>query len=314
LAAIIVHGGAGGIRGESDGEALVLAGVREACIRGFKAMKGGGNAIDAVEEAVKAMEDNPIFDAGIGSFLNLAGEVEMDASIMASDLSCGAVAAIKRVRHPISVARAVMERTDHVLLAGDGATFFARILGFEEADLVTEERVEMWREIVSSLLSGGGGKGSDIARLYIELGNPKDPFGTVGAVAMDDKGLIAAGTSTGGTRGKLPGRVGDSPIIGAGTYANEFGGASASGVGEWIIRLGLTRMVVGFIEEGMKAGDAVRRAVEVADRYGCRCGVIAMDKDGNVGCSFNTAAMSRAYMADGMEEPVAEFSSKDGII
>lgn len=309
-----MHGGAGGIRGEADGEELVLSGVKEACIRGFEAMKGGGNAVDAVEEAVKAMEDNPIFDAGVGSFLNLAGEVEMDASIMSSDLSCGAVAAIKRVRHPISVARAVMEKTDHVLLAGEGATEFARALGFEEADLVTEDRLTMWRDIVSSLLGGGTpSRTSDIVRLYMKLGRFKalEGLGTVGAVAMDDRGFIAAGTSTGGTRIQLPGRVGDSPIIGAGTYANEFGGASASGVGEWIMKLGITRMVVAFMEGGMKAKDATRRAVEIADRYGCRCGVVAVDRHGNIGCSFNTAAMSRAYMRDGMEEPILGFSERD---
>src|SRR5512133_2624665 len=229
--AIIVHGGAGDL-GPADpassggADAPRLEGVRRACAAGWEILRAGGSALDAVEAAVRALEDDPTVNAGTGATLGAAGDVEVDASIMdGTGLHCGAVAAVRDVRNPVSLARAVMEKSEHVLLAGDGASLFAREVGippYANALLVTPRQRARWE----AARRGGGGTG----------------HGTVGAAARDAAGHLAAATSTGGTSMKRPGRVGDTPIPGCGTYADDaLAAVSCTGHGERIIQLTLAR-------------------------------------------------------------------------
>src|SRR2546426_9106445 len=217
---IIVHGGAGA--DASEGRDELRQGVRAATVAGWRVLSAGGAALDAVESAVRTLEDHPRFNAGRGSVLTRDGTVEMDASIMEGDrLQCGAVAAVPRIANPITLARRVLEARRHVLLVGDGALAFARSVGVPECDaasLVTARQQRRHAEVAPRRATPGG---------------------TVGAVALDRSGTIAAATSTGGTIGQLPGRVGDSALIGCGTYAeNSIGGVSCTGDGEAIIRVG----------------------------------------------------------------------------
>ena len=301
MVAIIVHGGAGTIKDEGR-IPKVMKGVRNAVLVGWKELKRG-SAIDAVEEAVKTLEDNPIFNAGTGSVLTLDGKVEMDAAIMRSNLEAGAVASIWGVKNPISIARKVMEKTDHVLLAGEGAVKFARLMGFEEYNPIIEERVEQWKKLREKFLEKGRiphwKKISELIKEY-----PEVLRSTVGAVAFDDEEIVA-GTSTGGVFLKMFGRVGDTPIIGAGTYANEFAGVSCTGLGEVAIKLSLAKTATDFVRFGLNAQKASEAAIELATRYfgSENMGIIMVDKNGNVGFAKNTKHMSVAYMKEGMEGP-----------
>ena len=304
MVAIIVHGGAGTIRKE-ERIPKVIEGVREAVLAGWRELRRG-SALDAVEEAVKALEDNPLFNAGTGSVLTLDGKVEMDAAIMrGKTLDAGAVAGIWGVRNPISVARKVMEKTDHVLLIGDGAVKFARLLGFEEYDPVTEERRKQWGELRKKLIERGETrhwkKLNELIKEY-----PEVLRSTVGAVAFDGEEVVA-GTSTGGVFLKMFGRVGDTPIIGGGTYANEVAGASCTGLGEVAIKLALAKSATDFVRLGMDAQSASEAAISIATRYfgPDTMGIIMVDSRGNVGFAKNTKHMSYAFMRDGMEEPEA---------
>ncbi|MEW6431258.1 MAG: isoaspartyl peptidase/L-asparaginase [Myxococcota bacterium] len=230
MPAILVHGGAGPAASDDDA-AAAKAGCLRAAQVGHGVLLGGGSALDAVEAATRVLEDDPRFNAGTGAVLNASGEVELDASIMDGEtLAAGAVAAVRTVKNPVTLARAVMERSRHVLLAGPGADAFARSVGIpaiEPGALVTERARRRWEA------------------------RRQDTHGTVGAVAVDAMGRVAAATSTGGTNGKLPGRVGDSPLIGCGTCADgRVGAASATGVGEHIIRLTLTRRLLDLLERG----------------------------------------------------------------
>ncbi|MBO8174530.1 MAG: isoaspartyl peptidase/L-asparaginase [Thermococcus sp.] len=304
MVAIIVHGGAGTIKKEEK-IPKAIEGVREAALAGWKELKRG-SALDAVEEAIKALEDNPVFNAGTGSVLTLDGKVEMDAAIMrGKTLEAGAVASIWGVKNPISVARKVMEKTDHVLLVGEGALKFARIMGFEEYDPTTEERIEQWKKLREKLLKEGTipywKKISELIKEY-----PEVLRSTVGAVAFDGEEIVA-GTSTGGVFLKIFGRVGDTPIIGAGTYANEFAGASCTGLGEVAIKLSLAKTAVDFVRLGLSAQKASEAAIELATKYFGKdtMGIIMIDREGNVGFAKNTKHMSVAYLKDGMNEPFA---------
>ncbi|CAI1492965.1 Putative L-asparaginase [Thermococcus nautili] len=304
MAAIIVHGGAGTIRKE-ERIPKVIEGVREAVLAGWRELKRG-SALDAVEEAVKALEDNPIFNAGTGSVLTLDGRVEMDAAIMrGKTLEAGAVAGIWGVKNPISVARKVMEKTDHVLLIGEGAVKFARLLGFEEYDPVTEERLKQWEELRKKLIEKGETrhwkKLNELIKEY-----PEVLRSTVGAVAFDGEEVVA-GTSTGGVFLKMFGRVGDTPIIGGGTYANEVAGASCTGLGEVAIKLALAKSATDLVRLGMDAQSASEAAISLATKYFGRdtMGIIMVDARGNVGFAKNTKHMSYAFMKDGMDEPEA---------
>ena len=304
MPAIIVHGGAGTIKKE-ERIPKVIAGVREAVLAGWRELRMG-SALDAVEEAVKVLEDNPLFNAGTGSVLTLDGKVEMDAAIMrGKTLEAGAVAGIWGVRNPISVARKVMEKTDHVLLIGEGAVKFARLLGFEEYDPVTEERLKQWEELRKKLIEKGETKHwrklNELIKEY-----PEVLRSTVGAVAFDGEEVVA-GTSTGGVFLKVFGRVGDTPIIGGGTYANEVAGASCTGLGEVAIKLALAKSATDFVRLGMDAQTASEAAISLATKYFGKdtMGIIMVDSRGNVGLAKNTKHMSYAFMRDGMKEPEA---------
>lgn len=265
--AIIVHGGAGPIKDES----LVarLEGCKAAALAGWKILNKRGSALDAAEAAVAALEDNPLFNAGTGSALNSLGKVEMDAAIMeGQSLRAGAVAAVSGIKNPIKLARRVMEDGRHVLLAGKGALLFARQIGFPECSpkaLIVNREKKRW----------------------------ESKHGTVGCVAFDAKGDLAVGTSTGGIFDKLSGRVGDSPLIGCGTYADDYGAASCTGHGEAIIRLLLAKRAVGYLQEGVEAPTAAEMAVgDLEDeRIGGTGGIILIDRWGNVGYARNTTHM-----------------------
>ncbi|KUH32248.1 asparaginase [Thermococcus celericrescens] len=304
MVAIIVHGGAGTIRKE-ERIPKVIEGVREAVLAGWRELKRG-SALDAVEEAVKALEDNPLFNAGTGSVLTLDGKVEMDAAIMrGKTFDAGAVAGIWGVKNPISVARKVMEKTDHVLLNGEGAVKFARLMGFEEYNPMTDERLKQWEELRKKLVESGETrhwkKLNELIKEY-----PEVLRSTVGAVAFDGEEVVA-GTSTGGVFLKMFGRVGDTPIIGGGTYANEVAGASCTGLGEVAIKLALAKSATDFVRLGMDAQSASEAAISLATKYfgADTMGIIMVDARGNVGFAKNTKHMSHAFMREGMDEPTA---------
>jgi len=302
MLAIIVHGGAGTIRKE-ERIPKVLSGVREAVMAGWNELRNG-SAVDAVEEAVKVLEDNPLFNAGTGSVLTLDGKAEMDAAIVrGSTLEAGAVAAITNVRHPISVARMVMEKTDHAVLGGEGAVKFARLMGFEEYNPVTEERIKQWKELRKKLVEKGEVRHWKKLNELIKE-HPEVLRSTVGAVAFDGNEVVA-GTSTGGVFLKMFGRIGDTPLIGAGTYANEVAGASCTGLGEVAVRLVLAKSATDFVRLGMDAKGASEAAINLATKYfgPDTMGIIMVDSKGNIGFAKNTKHMSHAYMRENMKEP-----------
>jgi beta-aspartyl-peptidase (threonine type) len=284
--ALIVHGGAKPMEpGEEDDN---RRGILEAAEAGRAVLERGGRAVDAVEAAIKVMEDLPVFNAGRGSALNEAGDIEMCSGLMdGSTLAVGAVGAIKNVRNPIAVAKRLLAEKE-VLLVGEGATLFARKSGAEMVPteaLITDTR----KEALEAL------------------------HDTVGAVAMDRGGNIAAGTSTGGLTGAKVGRIGDSPIPGSGLFAdNHVGGISFSGDGETIARLALAAQVMGTLNE-LGPDEAIRRAVERlpgTGGAGADGGGIAIAKDGRIGWAHNSPAFAVAYVTDSMEAPRA-FLSKD---
>jgi beta-aspartyl-peptidase (threonine type) len=284
---VLVHGGAGADPAEGRDE--LRAGVQAAVLAGWRALGGGGRALDAVEAAVRALEDHPRFNAGRGSVLTSAGTVEMDASIMEGDrLACGAVAGVSRVANPITLARRVMEDERHVLLIAEGAHAFARSVGLPECDpelLITDrQRIRL-------------------ARL------DSDSRGTVGAVAVDRHGTIAAATSTGGTLGKRPGRVGDSALIGSGTYADSaLGGVSCTGSGEAIIRVVLARRVLDRLAQDGDPDAAARAAVDLLVKEGRgEGGLILIDPSGRVGYAHSTPLMPVAWMSSGLDAPRVPF-------
>jgi len=275
--ALIVHGGAG--RASTGSLEQRLAGCRDAALSGWKILATGGSSLDAVETAVVALEDNPLFNAGRGSALTVLGHVEMDAALMCSDSRAGAVAAVGGIKNPVRLARQVMEDGRHVLLAGEGARAFARRNGVEECTeqyLITERQRARWER----------------------------SLGTVGCVAIDRYGRICAATSTGGMYGQLDGRVGDSPLPGCGTYANPRGAVSCTGVGEAIIKVLMAKSAVDFLAAGLDAGRAARASVELlAERTGSEAGLIMIDATGAIAYARNTEEMPVCSIAhDG--EPV----------
>lgn len=285
---ILVHGGAGNLSADdpaSSGgaDAPRLAGVREAARRGWEVLAAGGSALDAVEVAVRWLEDDPTYNAGTGATLTATGEAELDASIMdGATLRAGAVAAVKDVKNPVTLARRVMERSEHVFLAGPGASAFAREVGIPEhanALLVTARQRERWE------------------RLSRAAAAPPDGHGTVGAVARDASGHLAAATSTGGTAMKRPGRVGDTPVIGAGTYADDaLAAVSCTGHGESILRLTLARHAADLAAGGLAPMEAAREAVRrLAARVRGSGGLILLSRTGGPGFAHNTEVMARAW-------------------
>jgi beta-aspartyl-peptidase (threonine type) len=274
MEALIVHGGAGRIKDKEDAR----NGIQAALKTGHDALKRTGSALEGALAAVRCMEDYPRFNAGTGSALTINGRCQMDASVMTSAGGFGAVGAIEFVKNPIDVAVKVMNETDHLLIAGEWATRLARHWGFARYNPVTrleKERLAKIRREGSPLLPR--------ARKFMK-------FGTVGAVARDRFGRIAVATSTGGVRGKLPGRLGDTAIYGAGTFACRDGGASATGLGEEVIRHMLC-MTVCRLEARYPAQSAVNRALKVTKWVG----VISIDGRGNVGYGHTTPDMSWGY-------------------
>ena len=280
MAAIAVHGGAG--RWMACDRTLAVAGVARAAAVGWQVLAAGGSAFDAVVEAVASLEDDPIFNAGTGSVLNARDDVEMDASVMAGDtLAAGGVACIQRVRNPVLVAKRVLQASDCVLLAGPAATAFAREQGFEDYDPGQPRAAHAGRR-----------------------------GGTVGAVALDDAGRLAAATSTGGREGKPPGRVGDSPVPGAGNYADAAAAVSATGWGEQMLRYVTAKDVATRIARGALPEPALREALDdMARRFGEPIGAIALDARGRLGVVHGTEAMPHAWRRSGEPEVTARFAA-----
>lgn len=289
MPAILVHGGAGPASPDDDA-ATAKAACLHAARAGHAVLRAGGSALDAVEAATRVLEDEPQFNAGTGAVLNADGEVELDASIMDGEtLAAGAVAAVRTVKNPVSLARAVMERSPHVLLAGPGADAFARSVGIPAVapeSLVTERARRRWEA------------------------RRRDTHGTVGAVAVDGKGRVAAATSTGGTNGKLPGRVGDTPLIGCGTCVDgRVGAASATGVGEYIIRLTLTRRLLERLGHGVVPGAALDACLAEVTALGGEAGLILATPSGLLAWARTTQRMPVGWVdATGAEG--ADFSDQ----
>lgn len=302
MISLIVHGGAWDI--PDDAASAHREGVLKAVKAGWCILSKGGSAVDAVEQAVMTMEADETFNAGRGSVLNAAGETELDASMMeGKSLRAGAVAAVQRIAHPVSVARLIMEKSQHVLLVGLGAARFAQEHGVTlcgNDDLITPQQLVLWRQAQVESLKKKGKQGSSEKR--------KPGHDTVGAIALDKKGHIVAAASTGGTPNKYPGRVGDSPLIGSGVYADDkIGGAVATGEGEAIIRVVLVKSVMDLLERNGGDPEAAAHAgVELLRRkvqgHG---GIIVMNRNGRVSVDCNTPRMARAYMTSGMRSPVA---------
>jgi L-asparaginase / beta-aspartyl-peptidase len=290
--ALIAHGGAGNWRPGSEADAL--DGLGGAAGAGRAILAAGGSALDAVCACVSRLEDNPIFNAGTGAVLNFDGFCELDACVMESrERRVGAVAALQRVKNPILVARKVMEETDHVMLAGEGAQRFARAMGFADHDPVTPARHADWQD-KKRHLERLGRHGLKMRQFLAQ--HPEYAGGTVGAAAVDAQGVLAAATSTGGVTLKLAGRVGDSPIPGAGNYASERIAASATGTGEYVLRSLATRAISEAVERGSSLASAMG---EVLDRMGrdfdADVGLIAVDASGNAVAVHRTRDMPHAY-------------------
>jgi beta-aspartyl-peptidase (threonine type) len=315
--AIVIHGGAGVIERSQMSPKLdseFRAGLTQAIEAGARVLDVGGTSLDAVEAAIHVLEDNPLFNAGRGAVFTADGRNEMDSAIMdGATLKAGAVADVTRTRHPISLARAVMEKTPHVFLIGQGADDFSVRAGLEQEPpsyFFTEGR---WQQLLKQLRQEGKPiparpagvppipvNGTPVGQL--DEAPDSQLHGTVGVVALDRQGNIAAGTSTGGLQAKMPGRVGDSPIIGAGTYAsNESCAVSGTGTGEYFIRLGVARAVCDLvlfkhIALQQAADDVIHKQLEGLHGDG---GVIAIMPDGQMAWSFNTPGMFRARLAEG---------------
>jgi len=296
---LAIHGGAGTIDRANmtpEKERKYRAGLERALAAGYDILKRGGSSLDATEAAVRVLEDDPHFNAGKGSVFTSAGTNEMDAAIMdGKTLAAGAVAALKYVKNPISLARLVMEKSGHVMMDGEGAEAFAKENGIELVDakyFFTQERWDALRKMKAAEKhrTGRAGKAFVIT--------DQDRHGTVGAVALDRNGNLAAATSTGGTTNKRPGRVGDSPIIGAGTYANDATCAvSATGDGEYFIRATVGHDVSALMEDrGMALNEAAQAVLDKVAKLGGTGGLIAIDRQGNIALPFNTSGMYRGYV------------------
>jgi beta-aspartyl-peptidase (threonine type) len=293
--ALIAHGGAGSWRPGTESDAV--EGLREAVARGRAVLKAAGSALDAVCATVVALEDNPNYNAGTGACLNYDGFCELDACVMESRESrVGAVAALQRVKNPILVARKVMDETDHVMLAGEGAQRFARVMGFGDHDPVTPARRADWEEKrrdIDKVL----GKRSLRMRSFLK-DHPEYSGGTVGAAAVDSNGVLAAATSTGGVTLKLVGRVGDSPLAGAGNYASRYVAASATGTGEYVIRLLTARSLSDAVERGATLKAAMADVMDRLKRdFDADVGIIAVDSAGTPLAHHLTRDMPHAFFA-----------------
>ena len=303
---LVIHGGAGimtriAIPPEQDAEAR--AGLHAALAAGAAVLAAGGAALDAVEAAVRVLEDDSHFNAGRGAVFTAEGTTSLDAAVMTGDRRAGSVAGLSASRNPVSVARAVMEATPHVMLAGSGADDFARDYGLEQVGPDWFHTDERWQQLVDMRAAGGGDAKFDASLKY----------GTVGAVARDGAGHVAAATSTGGLTGKRWGRIGDTPVIGAGTYADDRAGAvSATGSGEYFIRETVAAEICARVR---LRGDALQAAADAVVRDELRAlggagGVILVGADGSAGWSFNTPGMYRGRVSAGSAALVAIYGDE----
>lgn len=294
-AIMVIHGGAGTILKENmteEKEVAIKESMAKALLKGFKLIGKGKSSEEAIVAAINIMEDNEIFNAGKGAVLNEDGIVEMDASIMeGKGKNAGAVAGVHRIKNPINAARKVKDESPHVLLSGDGAEKFAKKQGLKFVEpeyFITESQKAKWEKAKARQNSSG-------ENLLLE----HEKYGTVGAVALDNSGTIAAGTSTGGMLMKKYGRIGDSPIIGAGTYAdNNTCGVSCTGHGEFFIRYAVAYTVSALMEyKNLSVQDAADEIInKTLEDVGGKGGLIALDKDGNYSFSFNTPGMYRGVI------------------
>lgn len=298
--ALVLHGGAGVMDQSTmtpEIQKQYLEVLNHALHVGDSVLSNGGTCMDAVEKTIIILEDSPLFNAGKGAVFTHEGIVELDASVMEGQtLMAGAVAGVRDIKNPVSVARRVMEKSEHVMLTGVGASQFAREQGFhpvENSYFHTEKRYKSWQELLKKERQT----------------TTTDKHGTVGCVALDSYGNIAAGTSTGGMNNKKYGRVGDSPIIGAGTYANNQTGAfSCTGHGEYYIRLGFSRDISALMEyKKLSIEKACREEINKLTRLGGTGGVIGIDRKGNIAMEFNTSGMFRGYIKSNGERKTAIF-------
>lgn len=310
---LVIQGGAGAIsHGQmtTEKEKQYQEKLQEALLAGFRLLEMGESSLDAVEASIRILEDSPLFNAGKGAVFTAEGTNELDASIMdGGNLKAGAVAGLRHIKNPISLARQVMEKSVHVMMVGGGAEDFARQQGFELASpdyFYTEPR---WLELQRmKQLERPQSRTIREQMLNIPTGEIPEKFGTVGAVALDRAGNLAAGTSTGGMTNKKFGRVGDSPIIGAGTYANNKSCAvSATGHGEYFIRAVAGHDIAALMEyRGLSLQEAAKMVIlDKVAKLGGTGGVIALDRAGNIATPFNTAAMYRGWIRLGAKPIVA---------
>ncbi|HEX3009747.1 MAG TPA: isoaspartyl peptidase/L-asparaginase, partial [Bacteroidales bacterium] len=267
---------------------------------GDSVLRSGGTSLDAVERTIMVLEDSPLFNAGKGAVLTADGIAELDASVMEGvSLKAGAIAGVRDIRNPICVARGVLEKSEHVMLSGTGASQFAKEHGYEIVDnsyFITEKRLQSLRELQNKERAA----------------TQNDKHGTVGCAALDIYGNIAAGTSTGGMMNKKYGRIGDSPIIGAGTYANNQTGAfSCTGHGEYYIRLGFARDISALMEyKKVNITEACREEIRKLTQLGGTGGVIGLDRQGNIAIEFNTPGMFRGFIKSDGSKKIAIFKDK----
>ena len=304
---LVIHGGAGTIlksQMTAAKEDAYKNGLTEALQKGYAVLQKGGTSLDAVVAAIKMMEDNPLFNAGKGSVFTNEGKNEMDAAIMdGSNLKAGSVAGVTTIKNPITAARAVMDKSEHVMMAGKGAEKFAAANGCEIVDpsyFFTQDR---WNNLQKALqedsLKQLNNKSQKPQGMLRQPSNKDYKYGTVGAVALDSKGNLAAATSTGGMTNKKFGRIGDAPVIGAGTYANNNTCAiSCTGWGEYFIRLVMAKSISDRIEllHTPLADAANEMVMKRLPDLGGDGGLIAVDKDGNIAMPFNTSGMYRGYI------------------
>ena len=296
---LVIHGGAGVILRENltaEREAAYTAALETALEAGAAVLRDGGSAVDAVQAAVIPMEDDPLFNAGHGAVFTASAEHELDASIMSgTERDAGAVAGVKRVKNPILAARAVMDQSEHVMFAGAGADAFAESVGIEMVDnsyFDTERRRQSLERVLQE-----------------RTRTDADRHGTVGAVAIDMAGNLAAATTTGGMTAKAAGRIGDSPLIGAATYAqNGVCAVSATGHGEYFIRVAVAKTICARVElAGDSVGDAAQSALDQVAELGGDGGVVVIDGDGSYEYVFNSKGMYRGMIdPDGMETAIFE--------
>jgi L-asparaginase / beta-aspartyl-peptidase len=298
---LAIHGGAGTLpRAEmsEDREQLYRAGLTAALDAGYAVLESGGTSLDAVTRAVVRLEDDPLFNAGRGAVFTMDGHNELDASIMdGATLRAGAVAGLTHIKNPIELARTVMEHSDYVLLSGSGAEEFALTRGFQFVPRSYFHTAARWRQL--ERIRGGDGELSPLTISHV---------GTVGAVARDSRGRLAAATSTGGMTGKRYGRIGDSPVIGAGTYADDRSCAvSATGHGEIFIRAAVAHDICARMRFGGRTLDEAVREVVLGElpALGGEGGVVAIDRHGRVAMEFNSEGMFRASRVRGGDANVA---------